>query len=67
MLEKPFVKGDKIRVRMLFPGKYAREYIAAAHERIVTVACTEAQKPEKEVVVKIVRDKHNVFKAVLAH
>ena len=68
-LPKPFKKNDRVRVKVVGPGRYPREILCAAGSgkdaRVVTVIDA---KPHdvigKEFVVKIVRDKHNIFKGV---
>ncbi|NQU98687.1 radical SAM protein [Candidatus Woesearchaeota archaeon] len=62
-IPKPFKKNDVVNTRIVLPGKYANESIAVSEERCITVSV----KPRsKDVRVKIVRDKHNIFRAVLA-
>jgi uncharacterized protein len=69
VLEKPFQKGDKVRVRVFSPGKYPGEVLACAQGRVVTVFFARGSLPKKEdtLMVKIVRDKHNIFTAVPSH
>jgi uncharacterized Fe-S cluster-containing radical SAM superfamily enzyme len=68
VLEKPFVKGDRLRAHISFPGKYAGEFVCVANERVITVFFPKgkAVKEGTTVSVKIIRDKHNVFKGVPA-
>ncbi|MFH1072756.1 MAG: radical SAM protein [Nanoarchaeota archaeon] len=70
-LEKPFRKGQRVPVKILFQGKYDDELICAAKDRLVTALLPPASarkrlSPGNTIIVKIVRDKHNIFKAVLA-
>lgn len=62
-IPKPFHKGDIIKVRVICNGKYRNEYICVAQDRCITVIGN--LKLGQEVKVKIVRDKHNIFKGVL--
>lgn len=68
VLEKPFGRGDRIRTDISFPGKYTGEWVCVANERVITVFFPKGKTVREgtSVYVKIVRDKHNVFKAVPA-
>ncbi|MBI2144224.1 radical SAM protein [Candidatus Woesearchaeota archaeon] len=61
-LPKPFRKGQTAKAVVVAEGRYPREYIAAAMERIITLPnCEKQLKPNDAVKVKIVSDKHNIF------
>lgn len=61
-LPKPFRKGQIVKATAISEGRYPREYIAAAAERIITLPdCEKPLKPNDAVKVKIVSDKHNIF------
>lgn len=61
-LPKPFKKGDKIKAVIVCPGRMADEKIAVAKERNITVANC---KKEGVIMIRITRDKHNIFYGVL--
>jgi uncharacterized Fe-S cluster-containing radical SAM superfamily enzyme len=66
-LEKPFKKNDVIRAHVALPGRYPKEVVAVAQERCITIVDDRApQLMGKDVRVRIIRDKHNIFKATLA-
>jgi uncharacterized Fe-S cluster-containing radical SAM superfamily enzyme len=67
-LPKPFHKHDVVKARIVMPGRYRSEIIAAAKDRCITIVDDRAAELPlgKEVRVRIVRDKHNIFKASLA-
>ncbi len=59
-LPKPFKKGQRISARVMCEGRLPSERIAVAGERTINlVKCNE--RIGKEVRVKILRDKHNIF------
>ena len=59
-LPKPFVKGKSIFARIVAPGRYPHTRLAAAKERnIMVFQCTAPIG--KEVKVRILRSKHNIF------
>ena len=61
-LPKPYRKGQVVKATIIAEGRYPREYIAAANERIITLPdCEKTLKPNDAVKVKIVSDKHNIF------
>jgi uncharacterized protein len=64
---KPFRKNDIVKAKILLPARYPNEIVAAAKERCITIVGDHAHELPigKEVKVKIVRDKHNIFKGVL--
>ncbi len=62
-LPKPFKKGQYIEAEIKLQGRYPKEKIAVARERNITILNCE---PEKGTVrAKLIRDKHNVFTAVM--
>jgi uncharacterized Fe-S cluster-containing radical SAM superfamily enzyme len=62
-LEKPFKKGDVIKVTIKAVGRVPSEKIAVAENRIVTVRnCYKAIGTSTKV--KLIRDKHNIFNAI---
>jgi uncharacterized protein len=62
-IAKPFKKNMVVKARIVSLGKFDNERIAAASNRCITIHCIEPIN--KEVHVKIVRDKHNIFKGTL--
>ncbi len=63
-LPKPFKKGQRISARIVCEGRLPNERIAVADERTITlVKCNE--RIGKEVRVKILRDKHNIFAGIV--
>ncbi|MBR9702934.1 hypothetical protein GOV10_02780, partial [Candidatus Woesearchaeota archaeon] len=69
-LTKPFHKGDVLRVKIVMPGRYHREWVAASgsgeQARAITIMDTIRElRIGEEVKVKIIRDKHNIYKAKL--
>ena len=59
---KPFRKGQVVKAVVISEGRYPKEYIAAAAERIITLPDCERKLAEGEKLkVKIVSDKHNIF------
>lgn len=67
-LPKPFKKDDLVRARILLPARYRNEIIAAAQDRCITVVGDDAHllPVGKDIRVRIIRDKHNIFKGTLA-
>ncbi|RME31108.1 radical SAM protein [Candidatus Woesearchaeota archaeon] len=64
-LPKPFKKGQVVEAVIVMPGRYAREMVAAAHNRAITVQMLNDRRAiGKRLRVRIVRDKHNIFKGV---
>ncbi len=61
VLEKPFRKGDRVEVDIVLPGRYLYERIGAAKGRCITVV---TKRTEPRLSVRIVRDKHNIFRGV---
>jgi uncharacterized Fe-S cluster-containing radical SAM superfamily enzyme len=66
-LPKPFRKNDIVKAKVVCHARYRGEIVAAANGRCVTVSGHDAHLLPigKEVRVRIVRDKHNIFKGVL--
>lgn len=63
-LPKPFKKGQRISARVVCEGRLPNERIAVADERTINlVKCNE--RIGKEVRVKILRDKHNIFAGIV--
>ncbi len=61
-LPKPFKKGQTVKAQVIAEGRYPREYIAAAEERIITLPdCERKLAAAESVRIKIVSDKHNIF------
>ena len=58
-LEKPFRKGDIIQADIISPGRFFREKIAVAQERIISVP--NCDKESGQVRLQLVRSKHNIF------
>lgn len=62
-LEKPFHKGEVIKVTIKAEGRIPSEKIGVAKDRIITIrSCVK--KIGTSTKVKIIRDKHNIFNAV---
>lgn len=61
-LQKPFKKGQIIKVEIKSPGRAKNEFIAVAEERNITVI--NPKKTSGIVSVKLIRDKHNIYTAV---
>jgi uncharacterized Fe-S cluster-containing radical SAM superfamily enzyme len=66
-LEKPFHKHDAIKARIMLPARYPNETIAVAKDRCITVVGDHAHTLPigKEIRVRIIRDKHNIFKGTI--
>ncbi len=61
-LTKPFKKDQTIQAQIVSPGRFPNSKLAVAQNRNITVInCTE--KTNKEIKIKITRDKHNIFLA----
>lgn len=61
-LEKPFVKNDIVRARIIGTGRVPSERLCTAQNRLITAR--GLHKGSGTVTLKIVRDKHNVFLGV---
>jgi len=59
-LEKPFKEGDEIYATLKCPDRFKGSSIAMAKGRVISVPGVDFKK-EKQVRLKIMRDKHNVF------
>ncbi|MDD9952806.1 MAG: radical SAM protein [Candidatus Woesearchaeota archaeon] len=66
-LEKPFKKNDIVKATIKLPARYPNETIAVYNDRCITVVGKGAEKlpMNKTVKLKIIRDKHNIFKGAL--
>ncbi len=69
-LEKPFRKGEVVACELCMPGRYPDEMYAKAAGRLINVQLPARQKNDlknlgKRVTVRIVRDKHSIYKGVL--
>ena len=62
-LIKPFKKGEIITVEIKAKARLRNTVIAVAEDRVVTVV--NCFKEKGNVKVKLIRDKHNIFTAVL--
>lgn len=60
-LPKPFKKGDIIKAVIKLPGRLPKETIAIAHNRCISVMSSSSLQVGKEIRIKIIRDKHNIF------
>jgi len=67
-LEKPFHKQEVIKATVAMPARYPKEIIAVAKNRCITIVDDRATSLPigKEIRVRIIRDKHNIYKATLA-
>lgn len=63
-LEKPMNKGDVIKAKIVSKGRVPSEKLVVANNRIITVR--GMIQDSGSVLVKIIRDKHNIFLAVPA-
>lgn len=62
-LKKPFRKGDTIDAAVVMPGRYPNEMVAAAGDRAIVVQMpNDTAMMGKRIRVRIVRDKHNIFR-----
>ena len=58
-LPKPFKKGQTIEAKLVCPGRFPKEMLAVANDRLVSVP--NCYKQEGIVRLKIRRTKHNIF------
>ncbi len=66
-LERPMRKGETVDAVVVLPGRYRNEMYAAAKDRVIDVQLENAKENlGRKVRVTIVREKHNIYKAVLA-
>ena len=65
--EKPMRKGDILKVRVAMPARYPNEIIGVARDRCVTIVGSRAHELQvgKSVSVRIIRDKHNIYKGTM--
>ncbi len=66
-LPKPFRKGQTVEALVVMPGRYPGELVGAAQGRAITIKLSRGRTAHigQRVRVRLVRDKHNIFKAVL--
>lgn len=66
-LEKTMRKNEVVKVRIAVPARYPGEIVGVAHDRCVTVVGPGAHELPlgKTVTVRIIRDKHNIYKGVI--
>ncbi|MBR9691388.1 radical SAM protein [Candidatus Woesearchaeota archaeon] len=63
-LPKPFRKSQIIKAKIIAPGRLKNEMLAVAKERVISVH--NCNMPlNSSVKLKIIREKHNIFSAVL--
>jgi hypothetical protein len=59
-LQKPFKKGQIIKIKILYPGRLRNEKLAIARQRIISIPnCTASIG--QTAAIKITRTKHNIF------
>ncbi|MFH1589093.1 MAG: radical SAM protein [archaeon] len=63
-IPKPFKKNQVVEAKVVCMGKYPREFIAVAENRCITVSGD--LKINQYVKVKIVREKHNIFRGTIS-
>jgi uncharacterized Fe-S cluster-containing radical SAM superfamily enzyme len=64
-LKKPFKKDQVVSCTICMPGRYPNEMYAKAEGRLINVQeKNEIKQIGKQLKVRIVRDKHNIFKGV---
>ena len=64
-LDKPFKKNQAVECEVCMPGRYPKEMYAKAQGRLINVQLpNELKNLGKRLKVRIVRDKHNIFKGV---
>lgn len=63
---KPFKKGDIISVQIMARGRLKKEWLGVASDRVVSVRSFADGAIGQKVKVKLLRDKHNIFTAVIA-
>jgi uncharacterized protein len=63
-LEKPFKKRDMIKALVVCDGPEKGEKIAAAKDRAIIVDGAAGAAIHSAIKVQIIRDKHNIFRAV---
>jgi len=68
-LPKPWKKNQTVRAKIMIPGRYPKEVVAVAGEgqeaRCITIINAPNQKIGRDVKVKIIRDKHNIYKGTI--
>ncbi len=64
-LEKPFRKNQIVQCEVCMPGRYPNEMYAKAANRLINVRLPNRREHiGKQLKVRIVREKHNIFKGV---
>jgi uncharacterized Fe-S cluster-containing radical SAM superfamily enzyme len=63
-LEKPLAKGEVIKAKIVSPGRVPNEKLVAARGRVITVR--GLTNTSGSILIRIVRDKHNIFLAIPA-
>jgi uncharacterized Fe-S cluster-containing radical SAM superfamily enzyme len=63
-LLKPFNKGDIIKAKIVLPGRLKNEMIAVAVNRCISVVNCNAEI-NSQVKLRIIKEKHNIFSAVV--
>ncbi len=61
-LDRPMRKGEILKAEIVCPGPYDDERIGVAKNRCITIV--DCKKDSGTVKVKILREKHNIYKAV---
>jgi len=66
-LPKPFHKNDIIKCTVMLPARYREEIVGVAKGRCITIVGDDAHGLPlgRDVKVRIIRDKHNIFKGAL--
>lgn len=68
-ITKPFKKNQTIEAIIVMPGRYPKEVVAAAgigeNARAITIMNASNQTIGKRIKVKIIRDKHNIYKGMI--
>lgn len=59
-LPKPFKIGDEVKAVIKCPDRFPDSCIAVAEERMISIPNCKYKK-DKQIKVKIVKDKHNIF------
>jgi len=63
-LEKPFKKGEFIDVTIVAKGRNKDEWLGVAQERVVSVRSCKENVLHKQIKIKLLRDKHNIFTGI---
>lgn len=65
-LEKPFEKKQVVKARIMCDGPLPGEKVAVSKDRVIIVEKASRAIINSVVNVRIIRDKHNIFRGVLA-